>query len=198
MFADIPDLITNMRATSGIGATGTAGLPVVSDPEQAYADITRQQYLDYVQNYRQFELDLIEKSKNDTSLIDAARSDSVIASSLAAGVANRNASRYGVNLSPAAAREQELRLQRANTLGSIQSINDAKLAQRDANDRLLSNLINIGQGLNRSANSNLASAAQNAAARNDAYRSAKAASRAQTYQTIGSLASTAILASVFF
>ncbi len=195
-------IVGNMGMPGGTNLAGSAqyysGLPTVTDPEKAYADMTRQQYLDYVKNYQPFELALIEKAKNDKSLIESARKDVATASTLATGVASRNAQRFGYNLSPDAAREQELRLQRANTLGGIQSVNDAKLAQRDANDQLMANLINIGQGLNRSANSQLGSAAQDAAARNAAYKSAKAASKAQTYSTIGSLASTAILAFAFF
>ena len=31
------------------------GLPNVSDPEKTYANITRQEYLDYVSQYRAFE-----------------------------------------------------------------------------------------------------------------------------------------------
>ncbi len=32
----------------------TSNLPVVDDPEKAFADITRQDYENYVQDYRQF------------------------------------------------------------------------------------------------------------------------------------------------
>ena len=51
------------------------GLPAVPNPDQAYADMTRREYQDYVANYRDFELDLIEKGMTDTSLIDQARED---------------------------------------------------------------------------------------------------------------------------
>ena len=50
----------------------TAGLPTVSDPDKTYAQITRNEYLDYVNNYRDFENQLIEQAQNDTSLIDQA------------------------------------------------------------------------------------------------------------------------------
>jgi hypothetical protein len=185
-------------ATGGSYSSGAgASLPTVSDPEQAYANLTRQEYLDYIKNYRQFEEQLIAKAQTDTSLIKQAREDVGVASALTQGVAARNAQRYGVALTPAQIQQQQLRLQRANTLGGIQAVNDAKIAQREANTGLLADLINIGQGVNRSSQQQLGSAAADATARKNAYTQAKAASKANTYSTIGSLASAAILAFAF-
>lgn len=182
----------------GLSPNSTAvNLPSVDDPEKAYADLTRQEYMDYVQNYRKFEEQLINKAQTDRSLIEQARKDVGVASALTQGVAARNAQRYGVALTPAQIQQQELRLQRANTLGGIQAVNDAKIAQREANTALLSDLINIGQGVNRASQSQLGSAAGDATARRNAYTQAKAASKANTYSTIGSLASAAILAFAF-
>lgn len=190
-----PRVLEALRQSQG-GASG-ASLPNVSDPEKAYANLTRQEYLDYVANYRGFEEQLINKALTDTSLIDQAREDVGIAQTLTQGVANRNAQRYGVALTPAQIQQQQLRLQRANTLGGIQSINDARIAQREANTQLLGDLINIGQGVNRSSQQQLGSAAADATQRRNAYTQAKAASKANTYSTIGSLASAAILAFAF-
>jgi len=183
-------------ATAYSGAS--SGLSTVTDPEKAYANLTRQEYLDYIKNYRSFEEGLINKARTDKSLIDEARKDVGLASTLSTGVAERNAQRYGVNLTPEMRQQQELRLQRANTLGGIQAVSDARIAQREANTQLMADLINIGQGVNRSSQQQLGSAAQDASARQNAYRQAKAASKAQTYQAVGSLASTAILAFALF
>lgn len=172
-------------------------LPTVEDPDQVFADMTRQDYLDYLRDYRGFEENLIRQAQSDTSLIDQAREDVGVAQGLASGISARNASRYGASLTPAQRQQQDLRLQRANTLGGIQSVNDARIAQREANTRLLGDLINIGQGLNRSSLDQLGSAAATAANRENAYQAARAQSRAQTYSTIGSLASAAIFAAVF-
>ena len=169
-------------------------LPVVEDPDQAFADITRNEYLDYVRNYRSFEQDLIRQAQNDTSLIDQAREDVEVAQGLASGISARNASRYGASLTPAQRQQQDLRLQRANTLGGIQSVNDARISQREANTRLLGELINIGQGVNRSSRNQLGSAAADATQRRNAFEAARAQSRAQTYSTIGSLGAMAIMA----
>lgn len=177
---------------STAGASG-ANLPNVDDPEKAYANLTRQEYMDYIQNYRKFEEQLINKAQTDRSLIEQARKDVGVASALTQGAATRNAQRYGVALTPAQLQQQELRLQRANTLGGIQAVNDAKIAQREANTALLSDLINIGQGVNRASQQQLGSAAADATARRNAYTQAKAQSKANTYSTIGSLASAAMI-----
>lgn len=177
--------------------TNSMGLPAVDDPEQAYANITRQEYLDYVNNYRGFEEQLINQAQNDTSLIDQARDDIDVAQGLALGISNRNESRYGAALTPAQRQQQDVRLQRANTLGGVQSVNDARIAQREANTALLSDLINIGQGVNRASQNQLGSAAADANQRENAYTQARAASRAQTYSTIGGLGAMAIMAFAF-
>nr|WP_273424929.1 hypothetical protein [Halomonas sp.] len=169
-------------------------LPEVSDPEQTYADITRGEYNNYIRDYRQFELDAIRRATTDTSLIDSAREDSAQAGQIAREVAQRNLSRYGGQLTPAQQQQQSANLQRSTTLGSIQALSDARIAQREANQRLLSDLINIGQGVNRASQSQLGSAAADANARSQAYRNARAQSQAQTYQTVGSLASAALIA----
>ena len=169
----------------------------VSDPDAAYAQITREQFLNYKNNYGDFENKLIDDAQNDTSLIDQAREDSKSASGLAAGIASRNASRYGASLTPAQQQQQARMLQRANTLGTVQSINDARIAQREANTNKLSDLINIGQGVNRSSLSQLGSAAANETQRQNAYTQARAASKAQTYSTIGGLGAMAIMALAF-
>ena len=183
--------------TNTAGTNASTGLPNVTDPDKTFANITRQEYLDYVNNYRDFEEQMLEEAQTDTSLIDSARENAGIASGLAAGISSRNASRYGAALTPAQAQQQTRALQRANTLGAIQSVNDATIAQDELNQRKLADLINIGQGVNRSSLSQMGSAAANATQRKNAYESAKAASKAQTYSTLGSLGSMAIMAFAF-
>lgn len=187
-----PQNIATMGTDGGIG-----GLPHVSDPDTAYAAVTRGEYLDYLKNYSGFEDELIDKAQTDTSLIDAARTDSQTASGLMSGVASRNASRYGASLTPAQMQQQQRALQRGTTLGSVQAIGSARIDQREANTALMSDLINIGQGVNRASQSQLGSAAADATQRKNAYTQAKAASKAQTYQMVGGMASSAILAFAF-
>lgn len=172
-------------------------LPAVTDPDKAYAAITRQEYNDYISNFRNFENQMIEEAQTDTSLIDSSRENAGIASGIAQGMADRNASRYGASLTPAQMQQQSAMLQRGNTLGGIQSVNDARIAQRDLNQSKLADLINIGQGVNRSSLSQLGGEAANATQRKSAYDSARANSKAQTISTVGSLASMAIMAFAF-
>jgi len=180
-----------------LGGAGGTGLPGVPDPDKTYANITRQEYLDYVANYRDFENNLIEETQTDTSLIDSARENATVSSELAQGISDRNMSRYGGSLTPAQRDQQTRGLERANTLGRVQSVNDATIAQGELNDRKLGDLINIGQGVNRSSLSQMGSAAANATQRKNAYDSAKAASKAQTMSTVGSLGAMAIMAFAF-
>jgi len=79
----------------------------------------------------------------------------------------------------------------------VQSLSDARIAQNEANTALMADLINIGQGLNRSSQNQLGNAAQDQKAREMAYDSAKAAHKAQTYSTLGSLGAMAIFAMAF-
>ena len=185
---------TGGGAGRGAGANSGTNLPVVTDPEQTYANITRQEYLDYITNYRDFEEGLINQATTDTSLIDQARADRESASALTAGIAARNRSRYGAALTPVQRQQQQRRLQLGNTLGGIQAVSDAKIAQNEANTQLLSDLINIGQGVNRASQSQLGQSAANKVQLDNAYRQAQANSRAQTMNAIGTAGSLAILA----
>ena len=172
----------------------TSTLLSVDDPEKAFADITRQDYENYVQDYRQFENELIE-ARNDTSLIDRAPEDAAKQAEIARGVQERNISRYGgAGLSIAQRQEQQRALQRQGQLGLAGGLNTARVAQRDINQTTLADLINIGQGVNRSSLSSMGTASQNAAAKASAYKNAKAAHTSQMIGMGSSLAATAIMA----
>ena len=192
MTVDVP-LTPEQREAIAASSGGGTGLPNVANPDAAFAKMTRDDYLDYVKDYRDFENELLDKASSDTSLIDQARDDIGTAGTLSAGVNQRNLSRYGVSLTPAQQQQQGRSLERANTLGGVQSMNDARIQQKEQNTRLMSDLINIGQGVNRSSLSAMGSAAQDATQRKNAYTQAKAASKAQTMSTIGGLAMLAFM-----
>ena len=174
-------------ATTSVTSYGGGLLPTVSDPDATYAAITKREYEDFISKYSDFEEDLIEKATTDTSLIDQARLDAPMAAQLTQGIQERNISRYGGELTGAQANEMSRALERGSVLGGIQSVNDARIAQDEANTRLLSDLINIGQGVNRASQSQLGTSAQNATQLKNAYQQAKAQSKAQTYNTVGQL-----------
>tara|TARA_S200000501_G_scaffold216155_1_gene202840 strand:- start:18091 stop:18735 length:645 start_codon:yes stop_codon:yes gene_type:complete len=188
---------SNMTAGAGAGGDYVNSLPPVDDPAQAYADITRGEYNDFMNNYSEFEQDLLNRARTDTSLIDQARADSAMSGELTKGIAARNSARYGNSLTPAQQRALTRSIDRGTALGSVKSLSDARIAQNEANTALMSDLINIGQGLNRSSQTQLGNAAQDATQRKNAYEQAKAANKAQTYSTLGSLGAMAIFAMAF-
>ena len=169
------------------------GLPNVSDPKSVQADITYRQYMDYKKDFQQFELDQIEKSQTDTGLIDQAFEDAPKAAELSQQSQQRSLSRYGAELTPAQAQQMQRSNQRTGKLGMINAVQNARLAQQEQNTTLMSDLINIGQGLNRSSLQMIGSAAQNQSNREQAYDNAKAQSKASTMGTIGALGAAAIM-----
>ena len=167
---------------------------VKKTPDQEFADITRQQYDDFIANFGGLENALIARSKNDTSLIDKARVDSGKAAGIATGIANRNASRFGVALTPDMLQAREASTQRASALGSSDAINNARLAQYDANMGLQNNLIDIGSGLNTTSINAMGSLANTATQRNMANATAKSQYKQNMWSTIGTIGAAAAFA----
>lgn len=194
----LSNMATALQNTTGEveyqNSMATSGLPSVTDPEKAFADITRQDYESYIQDYRGFENKLIE-ARNDTSLIDRAPEDAAKQTEIAKGIQERNISRYGgAGLSVAQRQQQQVANQRQGQLGLAGSLNTARTAQKDINQSTLADLINIGQGVNRSALSGMGTASQNAAAKASAFKNAKASHTSQMVGMGSSLATAAILA----
>jgi len=173
---------------------GLGSLPSVADPEKAYAQMAKQDYQDYQTLFSGFEEQLLNKAQTDTSLIDQAREDAATQSRVAEGVQQRNIERYGTELTPAQRIEMERSNQRTSQTRLAGGLNDARIMQQEANTRLLSDLINIGQGVNRSSMAQMQSAAADASARKQAYEQAKSQHKQQTYGTVASLGTMAIMA----
>lgn len=171
-----------------------SNLPTVSDPDKAFAEITRQDYDDYINNFRDFEKRLLDAT-NDTTLIDKARENAPKQAQIAKDIQRRNTERYGgAGLSAAQRQEQQRALQRQGQLGLAGGLNTARIAQKDINQRTLADLINIGQGVNRSSIEGLGTASANAASKAAAYKNAKAQHTSNMVGMGSSLASAAILA----
>ena len=163
------------------------------DPEQTLANITQADYSNYLRDIQPTELELIDKAQNDTSLIDQAVKDRENSNQLMQGVVDRNADRYGAALTPAQMEQQKRSLAMGTTLGGIQGVNDARIAQKDANRALMADLIDIGQGVNRASLGSLGNAASAAASRESAYKNARAQNKAQTYSMLGTLGAAAMV-----
>ena len=183
-----PEYFTNQIGSQLFNyQTYGGGLPAVSDPDKVYANITRDEAMNYLANFGSFEQNLVNKAKTDTSLIDQAREDTATQAKLAGEIQQRNLERYGANLTAAQTRQRNLSTQRGSTLGSIDAINNARVMQDELNTATLSDLINIGQGLNRSSLNQLGNAAQDASMRKQAYMRDKAAAKSQQYSTMAQL-----------
>jgi hypothetical protein len=163
------------------------------DAEQTLANITQADYSNYLRDIQPIEKELINKAQTDTSLIDQAKNDRDNSNQLMQGVVDRNASRYGAALTPAQMEQQERSLARGTTLGGIQGVNDARVAQKDTNRALMADLIDIGQGVNRSSLSSLGNAAGAASQRESAYKTSKAQNKAQMYSVLGTAAAAALV-----
>ena len=197
-----PSAVGGQQGTTGIGTLGYSNtqanysasqLPRVTDPDRTMGGVARGQHERYIRNFRDFENALVA-ARDDTSLIDAAREDAPQQAELARGIAERNRQRYGLQQTAVEAREQARASQRGEAINLAGGLNEARLAQRDANQRMLGDLINIGQGVNRSSLSQLGTAGENAVARKNAYQQAKAQSKAQTMGMVGQLGATALMA----
>lgn len=187
----LQDYQSNMAQTRSYS---TSTLPSVDDPEKTFANITRQDYESYLQDFSGFEKQLIE-ARNDTSLVDRAPEDAAKQAEIARGVQERNISRYGgAGLSIAQRQEQQRALQRQGQIGLASGLNTARIAQKDINQNTLADLINIGQGVNRSSIEGLGTASANAASKAAAYKNAKAQHTSNMVGMGSSLASAAILA----
>ena len=149
-------------------------LPNVENPDKAFADITRQDYNDYIGNFRDSEKKLLSMT-DDTTLIDRARQTAPQQAEIAAGVQKRNLERYGgAGLSQAQLQQQQRAAQRGGQLSFANTLNNARVQQRSTNQALLQELIGIGQGVNARALEGLGTAAQGAVQRRGAYKGAKA------------------------
>lgn len=180
------DLYQRNRPTARTSSNASA--------DQTYADITRRDFENYLRDYRGFEERLIA-ARDDTSLIDQAKVDAEKQAQIAADIQKRNIQRYGgAGLSVAQRQEQERAMQRSGALNLAGATNLARVAQRDINQATLADLINIGQGVNRSALSGLAQSASLAAQRESAYRNARAQHSANMMGLGGTLGSLTLMA----
>ena len=155
--------------------TLSSNLAEVTDPDQTFADVSQSGFDRFITSYRPFENQLIQRSQTDTSLVDSVAPTVQAQTDIAQGVAQRNRERFGLAETGAMRRERTRATNRAQSLNLAGGLNNARLAQQEANQALLADLINIGQGVNRSALSGLGAAAQNAVARQNQYTQDKTA-----------------------
>lgn len=144
------------------------------DPQQELANLTQRDYDRFVEKFEPFE-DALLAQRNSTKLVDQARLDSQTQARIAQEAAARNIERYGgAGLSAAQRQEQQRALQRGTSLATVGTVNNARVAQREINQAITADLINIGQGVNRNAINMLTSGAEMAQNRYQSYKNARA------------------------
>ena len=148
--------------------------------------MTQRQHNFLVREFRPFEQSLID-SVNDTSLVDAVPEEVEEQSRISQEIDERNRSRYGYNRTAVEQQEVAREAQRTKNIGLAGGLNNSRLAQRERNQNLLAQLVNIGQGLNRGSLGQMGSAAEMAINRKNAFTQAKAQSKAQRWGFLGSL-----------
>lgn len=163
-----------------------SSLPSVSDPDKTMANVAKSQHESYITNFRDFENALVA-ARDDTSLIDAVPEDVARESQKAKDIAERNRGRYGYQQTAIERDESGRASQRGEALNLAGGLTNARLAQREQNMKMLGDLINIGQGVNRSSLSQLGTAGENAVMRKNSYQQAQAQSKAQRNGMIGSM-----------
>lgn len=166
------------------------GLDTVANPDFEFANTAVRQYGRYITDFRPFEEEMLAK-RDDTSIVDAVPEDVARQTQIASDVARRNRERLGFEETAALAQGRQAATQRGEALSLSGGLNNARLAQLDANNRTLADLINIGQGVNRSSLSGLSTAAQNDVSRQNAFTQARAQHAAQNRQIAGSALGTA-------
>ena len=130
------------------------------DPDKIFADVTQRQQDRYIRDYRPFEDELVQQAQTDTSLIDAVPEDVAQQSQIAQDIARRNRERFGFESTQALTAERQRAFQRGGVVNLAGGLNEARLAQLNQNQKVLSDLINIGQGVNRSSLQGLGAAAE--------------------------------------
>lgn len=182
--SSLADLTDSRRTAS----SNQYALPYVADPEGTFSDISRNEYLDRLNQSDQFERDQVNKALTDTSLIDAATESAKRAPELTRGIVARNQERYGVSLTPAQRLAQQNSITQNTTLGGLGAINQSRLDQQEQNTTSLSRLLSAANNSYSTAMGALGNASANAAKNAAAYKSAKAKNKADLITGVAGLA----------
>jgi hypothetical protein len=195
-----------LMPTSGSGnsfGTNLAGDPITLDtigsvdpnnPDEAAAQITRGRMDLYQQLYEPALVETIN-SLGDTSIFDDAGQDARDSFRTQRQATNRDLRRYNMvgGLPPAVRKGMQNQRRLERSLGIDSAENNARTTLADRNTALRDNLVNIFNGVSASSASGLDTAVSNQYSREAANAQARASDRAQTYSTIGTLATMAAI-----
>lgn len=158
--------------------------------DEQLARLTREDY-DYRKKLlEQYEGELLSM-RNDTSIIDNAREQAGNIASRGQEQIERNMSRYGAQQAGAQAMAADRNMQLAASQTSSDLINNAQIAQEEANLGVLGNLVSSGRRRQKNALAGLGDVAGMESQRIAAGQTAQANYRNQRNQTIGTMATLA-------
>jgi hypothetical protein len=156
------------------------------------ASVTRDQWQHYLRQFAPLEEQLVSDIDSN-ELVERAANDA--ATQVGAGKASldRSIARYGLNMTGAQRAQLERQRQLGAATNTAQSINTARIDQRERNLGVAADLMMKGRGVSSSAIDGLGQAAGLEAQRNAANAQAKAQSSAQTLNTALGVASLAMM-----
>ena len=158
------------------------------------AQTTRDQWQHYLDTFGQTEEELIQ-SIGSTEIVDRAKQTVADQTGSAAGTLERTRERYGMQNVPGAQLDQlERQMQLGDAANAAQTINTARLDQRDRNLSVASTMMQQGRGVAAAGMTGLGNAARNESNRNAANAQLKAQRQSQMWSTIGTLGSIAAFA----
>lgn len=145
-------------------------------------NITRDQWQHYLQQFGGLEQQLVD-SRNDQSLVDSAATAAVKQARIGRESTARDISRYGLGMTGAQANMLARTQQLGDATNTAQSMNTARIDQRDRNMTVMADLMMKGRGVASSGIDGLGDAASTEASRNAQNAQAKAADKAQKTST---------------
>ena len=160
-------------------------LPEVSDPDKLFAEEAKKDYELEVGLTREFEKDLVKKTK-DQALIDTALDDIAVQQNISQGIVDRSRSRYGIATTGAFNLEQRRATDRGRVNIAADALNNARISQDEQNTALLNELSNISNTINKQITQMGSSAALATTNMENSYKAAKAQHKSNKYGIIGS------------
>ena len=153
--------------------------------ERMAGRVSKEQFERYMQRFAPQE-EAILSTQYDTAAQDAA-GDAQKNAVRSRAALQRMRERYGIAQTGGQQQAESRSNQRSTTLGSLAATNTARQLDEDRGYNLQGQMLNIGNNLSQSAQQGLTTSANNAAAREQAYQSAKSQRKANQWGILGAL-----------
>lgn len=162
------------------------------DPDALLAQVSEQERRYYQDSFRPLNRELID-DVGSTALVDTARETAGRQYDAAQARNRRQLSRFGYSGNALDRKVQERVVEHGSGLNFDNLVNTSRLQQYDRNVGLRNELINISRGIAKDVMGNLGDAAAMQSGREAMNEQINAQNKAQKYNTLGTLASTAMM-----